>query len=272
MTNAPLWDDIINQPDFFVNSIGCNIAYHHIEAEEDTISFVCLHGYMSDMYGDKIKTIYELAHAQNYGFLALEYTGNHQSGGDFIKDGSISCWASDALELVQAKVKGKIVLIGSSMGGWLAFWLAKKLGDKVCGIISIAGAPDFTNDLTKDLLGEDGLDRLKAEGIVYEDNPYDPERPTPWTYKLYQDGQSNLVMNTAFPYPNIPVRLLHGLADTVVPLQKALDVMDWLEGVDVELWVNKIGDHRMSSEKDLDQLRHTVLSLVAKERRLCYDK
>lgn len=264
MTQAPLWDDIIHQPEFFINNVGYKIAYHQIIAEEDSVSFVCLHGYLSDMYGDKIRTVYDLAQQQGYGFLALEYTGNHQSEGDFISDGSISRWATDALELVQAKIKGKIILIGSSMGGWLAFWLAKKLGDKVCGIVSIAGAPDFTNDLTKDLLGEDGMDRLKSEGVIYEDNPYDPERPTPWTYKLYTDGQENLVMNTAFPYPDIPVRLLHGLADTVVPLQKALDVMNWLDGQDVELWLNKIGDHRLSSEKDLDQLRHTVMSLATK--------
>ncbi len=265
MTKALLWDDILYQPKFFNNSIGYKIAYHQIDAEEYTVSFVCLHGYLSDMYGDKIRTIYELAREQNFGFLALEYTGNHQSEGNFIQDGSISRWANDAFELIQAKIKGKIILIGSSMGGWLAFWLAKTLGEKVLGIISIAGAPDFTNDLTIEQLGKDGMDRLKSEGVIYEDNPYDPENPTPWTYKLYEDGQNNLVMNTPFPYPNIPVRLLHGLDDTVVPLQKALDVMNWLDGDDVELWINKIGDHRLSSDKDLAQLRKVALSLVLKE-------
>lgn len=252
---------ILPEPQYFTNRHGYKLAYMHKKSTKVTLVF--LHGYMSDMYGDKSSALYGLAQEYELGFLALEYTGNGRSEGDFIKDGSIGCWANDALELIEAKQLSKVILIGSSMGGWLAFWLAKRLQQQVLAIVGVAPAPDFTQDLMPQSLGEDGLATLKADGVIYEPNEWAEDGHTPWTLKLYEDGKNQLVMAEPLNLPHIKVRLLQGMADTVVPWHKATEIAQWLDDNDVEIWMPKDGDHRLSTIRDLKKLNATILELLS---------
>lgn len=252
---------ILPSPQYFTNSQGHQLAYIHKNHPDVTLVF--LHGYMSDMYGDKAAALYAIAQEHNLGFLALEYTANGSSEGDFIQDGSIGRWANDALELIKAKLSSKIILVGSSMGGWIAFWLAKKLKQQVLAIIGVAPAPDFTQDLMPQSLGEEGLDILKKDGVVYEPNEWAEDGHVPWTLKLYEDGKNQLVMSTPFNLPHIKVRLLQGMADDVVPWTKAIDIAEWLNDNDVEIWMPKNGDHRLSTIRDLKKLNTTILELLS---------
>lgn len=248
------------QAQSFTNRNGIALSYIHKPSEK--ISLVFLHGYASDMYGGKSMALHALAQQQNFGFLALEYTGNGGSDGDFIKDGSIGCWAEDALEVIKAHIKGDMILIGSSMGGWLAFWLAKKLGQPVKALIGIAPAPDFTEDIMPKSLGEKGLAEIEEKGIIYEPNEWDPERPTIWTKKLLDDGKNQRVMNEDFGQDHIKVRILQGLSDDVVPWSKAIDIAHWLSHNDVELWMPKDGDHRLSTPRDLQKLNQMIMDCL----------
>ncbi|MFV0431875.1 MAG: alpha/beta hydrolase [Alphaproteobacteria bacterium] len=249
------------QPSFFTNRNGYKLAY--IQQENSEMTLVFLHGYMSDMYGDKSAAIYGLAQEKNLGFLALEYTGNGQSEGDFIQDGSISCWANDALELIEQKTTGRLVLIGSSMGGWISLWLAKRLKERVAAFIGIAPAPDFTADIMPEALGHEGMETLMKDGVIYEPNEWAEDGHVPWTKKLYEDGLSQHVMSEDFGLPHIKVRLLHGLADDVVPWQRSVKIAQWLNGNDVELWLPKDGNHRLSTIRDLKRLNATIKEVLA---------
>lgn len=249
------------EPQYFTNSLGSKLAYIHRESANVTLVF--LHGYMSDMYGDKAAALYAMAQDHNLGFLALEYTANGHSDGDFIKDGSIGRWANDALELIEAKQLSQLILIGSSMGGWLAFWLAKRLQQQVLAVVGVAPAPDFTQDLMPQSLGEEGLKTLKADGVVFEPNEWAEDGHVPWTLKLYEDGKDQLVMNAAFNLPHIKIRLLQGMADDVVPWTKATEIAEWLDDNDVEIWMSKDGDHRLSTIRDLKKLNATILELLS---------
>ncbi len=246
--------------DFFTNKQGTKLAYIHKKSESTHLVF--LHGYASDMHGDKAKALYDLAQENNLGFLALEYTGNGDSEGDFILDGSISRWAQDALEIIRDKIQTPIILVGSSMGGWLAFLVAKQLGRQVKAIIGIAPAPDFTQDLMPLSLGEEGLKEINEKGVVAEPNPWAPEHPTLWTKKLLDDGNTQLIMDKDWPHKHMRIRILQGLTDDVVPWERAIKIAHWLKDNDVEIWIPKDGDHRLSTPRDLQKLRETCLSLL----------
>ncbi len=241
--------------DFFTNSYGTKLAYIHKNSKKTHLVF--LHGYASDMYGSKAMALHRLAQEKDLGFLALEYTGNGSSEGDFIKEGTIGRWADDAFEVIQAKIKGDIILVGSSMGGWLAFLLAQKL-KQVKAVIGIAPAPDFTEDIMLQSLGEKGIAEIEEKGLVYEPNDWDPENPTIWTKNLLDEAKNHLVMNKDFHQKHIKIRILQGLADDVVPWHRAIKIAEWLKDNDVELWMPKDGDHRLSTVRDLKKLNQIV--------------
>ncbi len=261
--------DYENLPDlpqagFFTNQLGVKLSYIH--KNNPKIHLVFLHGYASDMYGGKAMALHALAQKEDLGFLALEYTGNGSSEGNFIKEGCISRWADDALEVIKNNIKGDMILIGSSMGGWLAFLLAKKLGKPVKAIIGIAPAPDFTEDIMLQSLGEKGLKEINEKGLVYETNQWDPENPTVWTKKLLDDGKNNLVMNKDFKQDHIKVCILQGMADDVVPWLRAITIMKWLKNNDVEIWMPKDGDHRLSTSRDLKKLNQIIMDILNEQR------
>ncbi|UAB78561.1 alpha/beta hydrolase [Erythrobacter sp. SCSIO 43205] len=228
---------------------GRKVAFRHTSGNGPTLVF--LPGYMSDMAGGKASAIFDAAVAKGRSCLLLDYTGCGESSGDFA-DGTLSRWREEVMALIDAYVEGPVLLVGSSMGGWLMLLVGEALHKRLAGIIGIASAPDFT------VWGfsEDKRDRLLAGEVVLEDNPYGPE-PTPTHPGFYADAQDNLRLYEEVKV-DAPVRLLHGQRDDDVPWAISIKLAAALRSDDVQVTLIKDGDHRLSREADIAQLLAVV--------------
>lgn len=213
-----------------------------------------LPGYMSDMAGSKATALFDWAREQECGCLLLDYSGCGESPGQFA-DGTLSRWAEEVITLVEAKIWGPVVLVGSSMGGWLMLLVAKRLGDRVAGLVGIAPAPDFTR------WGRtaEERERLAAGETLLDPNPYGPE-PTPTHPGFFADAETNLVLDGEIAL-DCPVHLLHGQRDADVPWEISLRLAEALRSDAVKVTLVKDGDHRLSRPQDIALLLRTVAHL-----------
>lgn len=232
---------------------GRRLAYRHCAGAGPTIVF--LPGYRSDMGGSKALAVLDWAAACGAGCLLFDYSGCEQSQGDFAQ-GTLSRWRDELLALIAHCRLERVVLVGSSMGGWLALLVAEALGARVAGLVGIAAAPDFTD------WGYDHAAKaaLAAGDVVLEDNPYGPE-PTPTYPAFWADGQAQLRLNAPIEYTG-PVRLLHGQADPDVPWDIALRLGAALCSADVQIHLIKHGDHRLSRGPDIALLLAVLGALL----------
>lgn len=254
-----------HSPRFHLLPDGRRIAFRKLEARApgaDAPTLVFLPGYMSDMAGSKATAMFDWAAAEGRACLLLDYSGCGESEGSFA-DGTLTRWRDEVLALVEAETEGPLVLVGSSMGGWLMLLCALELGacepgERVAGLVGIAAAPDFTQ------WGYDPDQKalLAAGQTVLEDNPYGPE-PTPTHARFWQDGQARLLLDADIAL-TCPVRLLHGQADADVPWTIALQLAERLRSDDVQVVLVKDGDHRLSREADIALLLRTVDALSRK--------
>lgn len=228
---------------------GRLLAYRFQPGEGPALVF--LPGYMSDMAGGKATAVFAWAQRHGRACLLLDYSGCGESPGDFAQ-GSLSRWRDEILALIDALGLGKVVLVGSSMGGWLMLLAGLALGDRLRGLVGIAAAPDFTE------WGVAQMDKaLLADGqTVWEDNPYGPE-PTPKHPLFWADGQANLLLDREIAI-DCPVRLLHGQRDPDVPWDISLQLAERLRSADVQVMLIKDGDHRLSRESDIAALLRAV--------------
>ena len=233
-------------------SDGRRIAFRHIAGGGPAVVF--LPGYMSDMAGGKATALAEWAAYEGRECLLLDYSGCGESGGDF-GQGTLGRWRDEVVALTEAHVTGKVVLVGSSMGGWLMLLVAQRLGERLAGLVGIAAAPDFT-DWGYD---EEQKAQLAAGRPVFEDNPYGPE-PTPTHPGFWADGQALRQLEEDIPL-DCPVRLLHGQDDADVPPEVSLRLSAALRSSDVQVTLVKGGDHRLSREQDIALLLRTVAAL-----------
>jgi pimeloyl-ACP methyl ester carboxylesterase len=210
---------------------GVDLAYALTPGNGPTCVF--LPGFMSDMQGNKALSLEAQARAKGHAMLRLDYSGHGSSGGRFAK-GSISRWRDDVLCLIDALVPGPLLLVGSSMGGWLALLAALARPARVCGLVLIAPAPDFTR--------------------------WDADKKMIPAFRA--DGNSNCIMEAAIPLA-CPARILHGQQDEAVPWRLSLDLADLLTSTDVQLNLIKDGDHRLSRPQDIALLTRTVDELRA---------
>ncbi len=243
----------MTKPRFHVLSDGRRIAYRLLAGTGPTLVF--LPGYMSDMAGSKATALQAWAQERGRACLLLDYSGCGKSSGDFA-DGTLTRWRDEVLALIAALALGPIVLVGSSMGGWLMLLVALALAPGRCvGLVGIAAAPDFTAWGYPDALKA----KLAAGNPVFADNPYDPE-PTPTHPGLWRDGQAQLLLGEPIAL-DCPVRLIHGQADADVPWQTALRLAEALRSDDVQVMLIKDGDHRLSRAPDLAVLLNVVAAL-----------
>lgn len=212
---------------------GRRIAVRHRRGGSPTWLF--LPGYASDMRGSKAEALDALAEEHGCALLRFDYSGTGTSPGDFA-DGTLDRWLDEA-QAVAALAEGPLILIGSSMGGWLMLHLAERLGPRVAGLIGIAAAPDFT-------------DWGDSQGF---------------TPAFRQSGQALRVLDRIIAYDG-PIRLLHGDADEEVPVAVALRTVAALRSTDVRLTLVKGGTHRLSGPRELDLLGRTTLDLAAAVR------
>ncbi|RVT92719.1 alpha/beta hydrolase family protein [Sphingomonas crocodyli] len=228
------------------------LAYRYRPGRGPTIVF--LPGYRSDMEGGKATALDAWAGRTGRAMLRLDYVGCGASEGDF-EDGTLDLWLGDVLDAVDAFAPtGPLVIVGSSMGGWLALLAALRLG-RVQALVGIAAAPDFT-DWDFD---DDKRALLAADGRIEE--PGDYGEPHVTTHGFWQSGQANLLLNDEINFSG-PVRLLHGQMDDVVPVSIALRLSRALRSADVQTILIKDGDHRLSRDADIALLIATVGALL----------
>lgn len=235
---------------------GRQIAFRQTPGTGPTLVF--LPGYMSDMAGSKATALFDWAAEQGRACLLLDYSGCGESPGQFA-DGTLSKWRDEVLALIAAQVTGPVILIGSSMGGWLMLLAGLELGAKspgqLVGLIGIAAAPDFTAWGFSD---EQQAELLAGE-VVLEENQYGPQ-PTPTFPLFWADGQNNLLLGKEIKL-HCPVRLLQGQSDPDVPWMIALQLAEDLRSADVQVHLIKDGDHRLSRPADIAVLLRTVAVL-----------
>jgi pimeloyl-ACP methyl ester carboxylesterase len=242
----------MTEPRFHALPGGTRIAFRHTAGTGPTLVF--LPGYMSDMAGGKATAVFDWAAAQGRACLLLDYSGCGQSDGDFAA-GTLSRWRDEVLALIAAEVDGPVVLIGSSMGGWLMLLVGLALGDRLAGLVGIAAAPDFTAWGFSD----EQQSELLAGETVLEENAYGPQ-PTPTFPGFWADGQANLLLDTEIALA-CPVRLLHGQRDPDVPWELSLRLAEQLHSDDVQVTLIKDGDHRLSRDGDIALLLRVIAEL-----------
>jgi pimeloyl-ACP methyl ester carboxylesterase len=224
---------------------GIELAWQRLEGRGPTIVF--LPGFRSDMEGSKAVRLAAYAAARGQAMLRLDYSGHGASGGRF-EDGTIGQWTQDALRVVEAVTTGPVLLVGSSMGGWIGINLALAIPERVVGFIGIAAAPDFTETLIWTVLDRHERNRLMTEGMIFQPSAYG--EPVPITRALIEDGRQHLRL--AGPVAlHCPVWLLQGQRDAEVPWRTALTIADRIAGDDTRVTFIKDGDHRLSRESDL---------------------
>jgi pimeloyl-ACP methyl ester carboxylesterase len=238
---------------FFQPETGPKIAFRHTKGEGPLIVF--LPGYMSDMAGGKATAVFDWAVANNRSCLLLDYSGCGLSEGEF-KDGTLSRWRDEVLALIGHVGADRVVLIGSSMGGWLMLLVGLALGDRLSGMIGIAPAPDFTRWGFTDAQRK----TIRADGVLLQPNPYGPEATPTWA-GLYDDGVAHEMLGAPIAV-DCPVRILHGQADTDVPWKIALKLAEALQSIDVRVTLIKDGDHRLSRATDVALLIDALVELA----------
>jgi pimeloyl-ACP methyl ester carboxylesterase len=238
---------------------GTELAWIRLPGSAPTVVF--LPGFRSDMTGDKATTLAAWCAEQGAAMLRFDYSGHGASSGDFL-DGTIGAWAADALAAIDALTEGPLVLVGSSMGGWIALLTALARPQRVAALVGIAAAPDFTQRLMWESMLPAERATLQRDGVLYVPSQYGD--PTPVTKALIEDGARHLVLTGHIPI-RCPVRLLHGQADPDVPWELSLRIAEQLEAPDVRVILVKDGDHRLSRPADLTLLRQTVGALLRQD-------
>ena len=232
--------------------------------DADRPALVWLGGYRSDMAGTKAIEMDALAAEQGLTAIRFDYSGHGVSGGDFRK-GTISRWTEEALAVISAAGVNTVVLVGSSMGGWIGLRViqeARRLGlpFSIAGLVLIAPAPDFTSELIEPSLTEAERQSLAEHGYFEELSEYSPE-PNIFTRDLMEDGQKNRVL-TGLIETGCPVHILQGMKDPDVPHQHALKLMEFLPLDDVVLTLIRDGDHRLSRPDDIARMKTAILSMI----------
>lgn len=248
------------EPDF-IDVDGAKIAVRN-RAGQVAPGIVWLGGYRSDMLGTKAVVLDEWAEKTGHSALRLDYSGHGESGGDF-NQGTISRWLNESLTVLDKYAEGPQILVGSSMGGWIALRMAqelKKADKSPAGILLIAPAPDFTAELVEPSLTDKQKKDLIEQGYFEEPSEYSPN-PYIYTRALIEDGRNNLVLKGIIE-TGCPVHILQGMQDEAVPYQHALKLVEHLPVDDVTLTLVRDGDHRLSRPQDLELLIRTVSGLA----------
>lgn len=219
---------------------------------------VWLGGFRSDMLGTKAEFLDRWAAKKARAFLRFDYSGHGESEGEF-ENGSIGEWAADALAVFDTMTDGPQILVGSSMGAWIATLIAKARPDRLAAVVFIAPAPDFTEKLMWPSFTDAQRETILREGRLEQPSDYSDE-PEVVTRKLIEDGRKNLVMTDTVPI-ECPVRILQGMKDDAVPYAHAIEFAAMIDSDDVTITMTPNGDHRLSEPPDLERLAATLETL-----------
>jgi len=236
----------MTNPSFLTTPQNRKIAYHQLAGQGGAAQtgIIFLGGFMSDMEGTKAVHLEQWATRTGRPFLRFDYSGHGQSSENFT-DGCIGDWAEDAIAAISMLTTGPQILVGSSMGGWMSLLACRALPDRVAGLVTIAAAPDFTQDSMWAGFDDDQRAALLRDGQILLPSDYDA--PYTITRRLIENGRENLVLREDMPLP-FPVRFLQGTADTDVDMSVALRLLERADGPDIRLTMVKGADHRFSDD------------------------
>jgi pimeloyl-ACP methyl ester carboxylesterase len=246
---------------------GRDIAFRRRLARTDAPmrpGIVWLGGFKSDMESTKAQRLDAFAQEQGRACLLFDYSGHGESGGRF-EDGTISRWLEESLTLIRLQTDGPQILVGSSMGGWIALLVARAMGPeeaarRLAGLVLIAPAVDFTESLMWARMSPDIRHQIETQGVWMRESAYSPE-PYPVTRALIEDGRRNLLFDKMID-AHAPVHILQGMNDPDVPWSHAMKLVEHLAGDCVTLSLIKDGDHRLSREEDIASLLNAVETIA----------
>ncbi len=248
-----------------------SIAFRHAVAKEGAPTFVWLGGFRSDMLGTKAEAMVEQAAEFRANSFRFDYSGHGESGGDFAK-GTISKWLAQSLAVIRAETEGPLILLGSSMGGWISLRMVQEMqttgdAERIAALLLIAPAPDFATELMEPSFSNEQREAMARDGYILEPSEYSDE-PTMITRDLIEDGRQNRIFSG--PYKaGVPVRILQGMQDPDVPYEHVLRLVSHLGEDDVVVTMVRDGDHRLSRDQDIDLLKramHDVYQRVTNDR------
>jgi pimeloyl-ACP methyl ester carboxylesterase len=240
------------EPQYLDTPQGRRLAWHRFSGRDPGVVF--LGGLRSDMTGTKALHLEDWARRTGRAVLRFDYSGHGQSDGDFT-DGCIGDWAEDAQAAIEALTEGPQILVGSSMGGWISLLLCRRIPERVAGLVTIAAAPDFTEDGMWAEWSEAQRTACMEQGQVALPSEYGEDMIV--TRRMIEDGRDHLVLRDPIRLP-MPVRMLQGTADADVPMSVALRLLEHVEGEDIRLELVKHADHRFSDSACLDTLTRAV--------------
>jgi pimeloyl-ACP methyl ester carboxylesterase len=236
---------------------GRRLAYHQLPGKLPGVLFCG--GYTSDMTGTKALALEADCGAQGRAFVRFDYSGHGASSGDFAA-GTIGGWAADALAIIDRVTAGPLLVVGSSMGGWIMLLAARARPERVAGLIGIAAAPDFTEDLLLAQATPAQRRALAEQGYWTQPSAYGGA-PYPVTRRFIDEARAHLVLRGPLPI-TCPVHLLHGQRDPDVPWRTALRLAERLQSEDVTVELIKAGDHRLSTERDIARIKAAIQRLA----------
>lgn len=247
----------MTEPHQLTTKQGRRIACHYTPGQGPTVVF--LGGFKSDMTGTKAIYLQDWAEAAGRSFLRFDYSGHGASSGDFL-DGAIGDWFEDALAVIDAVTSGPLVLVGSSMGGWISLLVARTIPARIAGLVGIAAAPDFTEDSMWADFTDAQRAEIMAKGQIALPSEY-AEVPYIITRRLIEEGRNRLVLREPLAL-NFPTRLLQGTADIDVPPAVALRLLDHATGPDIRLTLVKDADHRFSTPASLALITDAIADVL----------
>ncbi len=246
------------QPEYLETQSNRKIAYYKTEGKGPTVVF--LGGFKSEMAGSKATFLESWAERVGHAYVRLDYSGHGLSSGSFT-DGCIGDWLEDAQSVIEHATHGPLILIGSSMGGWIALLLAKKMRQRIVALMTIAAAPDFTEEGFWSNFSEAQKNEILINGVTYLPSEYGD--PYPITKRLIEDGRYHLI-NLGPIEVGVPVRLLQGDLDTSVSRDTALSLFDRMDGEDIQLILVKGGDHSLSTPQNLMDIEYQLNHLISR--------
>ena len=249
------------EPRYWIREDGSRIAYGRLAGRSPTVVF--LGGFSSDMTGTKAIHLDTWCRERGQAYLRFDYQGHGASSGQFV-DGTIGTWRDDAMAVIEGCTEGSLVLVGSSMGAWIMLLVAGALPTRVHGLVGIAAAPDFTEELIWRRLTADSRAELMRTGVVHVPSEYTVEG-CPISLALIEEGREHLLLGASIAV-QCPVRLIHGTDDSDVPWEISRRLLAALIAPDVTLALVKGGDHRLSTPADLARLSSTLEELLEVRR------
>lgn len=245
-------------PEYLETAQGRRLAYHSTPGTGPTVVF--LGGLKSDMMGSKAIHLEAWCAAQGRAFLRFDYSGHGQSSGTF-EEGCIGDWAEDTREALSKLTSGPLVVVGSSMGGWQALLFARAQPERLAGLVTIAAAPDFTEDGYAASFNDAQWAALDRDGQV--EMPSDYMEPYIITRRLIEDGRNQLVLRDPLPLP-FPVRCLQGTADSAVSTETAVRLLNHADSPDMRLLLVKDADHRFSDGPCLGVIEDAITDVMTR--------